>query len=347
MPDFEFEQAGPSQGDFDQMLAAKVAEPSDEDTPADDAETTEEPGGQLRGPDGRFVAQEGDEDEPEDTPVEDDDEPDTSEEDLDEDAQPEGDDPLAHARWLVGRQGQELGDVKKENQELRDRLARLEGRVEATVEQAQQPQTDTSTYSEDEIDSMVAEHGGQSVAVWALQNNRLDLYDMAIESWGVEEPVKAARFDARLQATLAAQNQPQAPAADPDVTAWRAAIEQQADLATPEMKQAVSDAMETAPKLVLRALAEGNVEQKTEAVLALREIALLKQGQDGVSKARQAVRDANRGAKVAATRTIAPGGGRNPDASGGQDAQREARVRAFKDDILSASNTDISAALGK
>ncbi len=135
------------------------------------------------------------------------------------------------AQSLIGRQSQEVGQVREE-------IARLRGMVEARGEPekapAALPYVDSETV--ESIENMIAQEGPHATIGW-LNENRPELVDVALEVWGADNPVAASRFAARLE-TLTAQQEAQ----------LRAQPQQEVD---PYLDQLRSDAMmrETATAL--------------------------------------------------------------------------------------------------
>lgn len=107
------------------------------------------------------------------------------------------------AQSLIGRQGNELGDIRRREQEYAERLARLEGAVAA------QPRTPTplpltSSQDVEAVEQYVAEHGGYATMAYlhSPEINRPDLVPAALAAWGVDDAVSAAGWNARYQANL-------------------------------------------------------------------------------------------------------------------------------------------------
>jgi hypothetical protein len=124
------------------------------------------------------------------------------------------------AEKLIGRQGNELG-------ELRQAVSKLEGRFEERSSQTEDPGMDYTPFIDP--DELVYNHGGQAAATWVLQNvpGALEngLYDRVISSWEEDPDQEAAAraFDRTIQKELLKQellreqeaNKPEAPVAQP------------------------------------------------------------------------------------------------------------------------------------
>jgi len=113
-----------------------------------------------------------------------------------------------NAQGLIGRQGQELGD-------LRQSVARLEGRIDqAMAEEAMpvpEPMTDEMIAG---LENMFEEQGPQQAMEW-LAENRPDMIEAGINVWAEQDPFQAGRFASRydnfLQQEQALVEQQQAP----------------------------------------------------------------------------------------------------------------------------------------
>jgi hypothetical protein len=110
------------------------------------------------------------------------------------------------AQSLLGRQGNEVGDLRKQNQDLIERLARLEGRLEAQPQQQPAPQPQVPVTYE-QLDEMIAGPdgdgaGGQQAWIWAA-NNRPDLLGDVLEIWKDYDAYNAAVTRVRYEQNLA------------------------------------------------------------------------------------------------------------------------------------------------
>lgn len=97
------------------------------------------------------------------------------------------------AQKLIGRHSGEVG-------ELREKLARLEGRIDERQSASQQA-TPVTPEAIEHVENLVAERGGQVAMQWAIQNAP-HLIDSTLEAWGVDDPVAAARFAVRYERAL-------------------------------------------------------------------------------------------------------------------------------------------------
>lgn len=90
------------------------------------------------------------------------------------------------AQELIGRQGSELGELRKSIEELSERIPEEEY---APVDQQTVSWLDT-----------LAEERPQQAALWALQNDRSGtLYERVMEQWADASPLQASRFETELR----------------------------------------------------------------------------------------------------------------------------------------------------
>lgn len=87
------------------------------------------------------------------------------------------------AQSLIGRQGQELGELRA----LRQKIEALEGQVQAPAPAALPVNTQ----------ELLEENPG-ALAEWAYQNGREDVYEQAMDAWFDLQPRQAARFEQAL-----------------------------------------------------------------------------------------------------------------------------------------------------
>lgn len=122
-----------------------------------------------------------------------------------------------NAQSLIGRQGSEVG-------ELREALAELRGRIEATPQAPQQVAPAAPLVTLQQLHQSIGEaenprQAGPAVMNWIVQNAP-DMIDDTLEVWNEYDPLGASRFGARMDAFQilgeAQAAQPEvAPAADP------------------------------------------------------------------------------------------------------------------------------------
>ena len=123
---------------------------------------------------------------------------------------------------LLGRQGQELGD-------LRQTVARLEGRLDEQQQAIFEPVPEPMTAElQDSLATMFDEQGAEQAMGW-LADNRPDLIEAGINVWAEQDPFQAGRFASRYdrflqdeQVQVEQAQQPQQPQEDPILAQMRA-----------------------------------------------------------------------------------------------------------------------------
>lgn len=177
-------------------------------------------------------------------------------------SQPEGEEALTpeqkelkelHA--LLGRQSQELGELRK---------AVEQRSVEKDEEEVEQFRP-TAPITPDvlaEIEEAIETNGGEQMAVWAL-TNRPDLYESVLDTWadqGGAAARRAAQFDIRYQTALAAET---SRIETEEMTEFQKGLAAQLDTqvselapsygitpGTPEVDQLLADTVSEAPKSI-------------------------------------------------------------------------------------------------
>lgn len=260
------------------------------------------------------------------------------------------------AQSLIGRQGNDLGEERRARQELAERLARLEGRMEA------QPQQRLPIASAEDVSAAqeyVALHGGNAAMRYILsdQINRPDLIEHVLEAWKSEDPVEAAGWNARYQTNLAIQEaearrqqeQP-APAAQQQADPSRALLDTLEQvkstipanewLAVREHLAPLLDDPAT-PDAVKNAVVSDDGDIRTEGVTALVKLARRRVIAAAVDGEQQQHTDRTRQAKAAAG--LATGSLRPVQESAGktEEQTREERISAFHQRLLGTETTSV------
>lgn len=255
-----------------------------------------------------------------------------------------------NAESLIGRQGNDLG-------KLREEIAELRGEVKAQRELAPAAQQQAQPMSSEDLEEMVAEHGGQAVALWAV-NNRPDLYDRVHRIWRVDEPDDAADFRLEyklhqqrleLQAAQAAATGQQQP------DEWVAAQKQQAtinqtlaavsteaedwDTIAPHMLAA----LEQVPQRVAAMIVSADPEERLDAVRIVADKArILSVGKAAATTKQKEAATARKKSATVASGSLRPAG--KPE-GGSEEMTSEERQAAFKKALLETQTTSVSEGL--
>lgn len=254
-----------------------------------------------------------------------------------------------NAESLIGRQGNDLG-------KLREELAELRGEVKAQRELAPAAQQQAQPMSSEDLEEMVAEHGGQAVALWAV-NNRPDLYDRVHRIWRVDEPDDAADF--RLEYKLLQQRQElqaaQAATGTQQPDEWVAAQKQQAtinatlgavsteaedwDTIAPHMLAA----LEQVPQRVAAMIVSDDPEERLDAVRIVADKArILSVGKAAAATKQKETAVARKRSATVASGSLRPAG--KPE-GGSEEMTSEERQAAFKKALLETQTTSVSEGL--
>lgn len=263
-----------------------------------------------------------------------------------------------NAQSLIGRQGNEVG-------ELRSQLDQLKGYVESLSER-QQPQADLPLASDELVEGLETLHeqrGARGMMEWVIEN-RPDLIETAEQVWAAEDPVNAAGFRARREAfEVLGQNQAQAPQPqyDPVIESMRQerALGDTIDSVREELGisaedwQAVSDQIipafedDNTPSLIRNAVISGDPHQQYEGMRNLMQVARTRAAaaatadateQASAAAAAQAV--SRKEAARVATGSLRPA----TPAAQGQPAEmtKEERAGAFKKALLDTEVTSVA-----
>ena len=261
-----------------------------------------------------------------------------------------------NAQSLIGRQGNQLG-------ELRSELDQLKGYVEALGSQPE-PRADLPLVNDDIVEgleSLQEQRGTRGMMDWVIEN-RPDLIETAEQVWAAEDPVMAAGFRARREAFQILGEREQAPAqvSDPVIESMRAeralgnTIDQaRADLGISEQDwPAVRDHItavfedENTPSLIKNAVVSTDPEQQLEGMKNLMQVARSRAAAaataDATTQATAAAAEQAADRKKAATvvtGALRPSGVAQP-APGEQTS--EERKSAFKEALLKTEVTSVA-----
>lgn len=248
------------------------------------------------------------------------------------------------AQRLLGKQGNELGD-------LRQTVAKLEGAVE------QLGRTPASAESQirmslDEIETAILENSGQQVATWAA-NEAPHLLETVLAKWGEDEPYAALSFKSEYKEWKAAQNAPEATTPKPSTTEEYVKNEIQGqrmqkslDVVAGEydpaiyasFKEYLPQALEAVPKIVKSAvISEDNDEQLDGLRIVFERAERLKNLSLATdAKAAKAAKDTvvKQTARVTSTSQA-----KTPEAI---ETDTEEGVKKFKASILAAETTSVA-----
>jgi hypothetical protein len=269
---------------------------------------------------------------------------------------------LQEAQKLIGRQSEEVGLTRRENQELRERLARLEGRLESREQTPAQtaplPVADDVTI--ERLENMFEQGGAQGMMSWVIQN-RPELIEAAEDIWAADDPVAASRYTARrlayevIENERAALQRPAEPQQDEFVEGLKR--ERQIGATIQTVRSGMSEGEwgairehlvpllqdETTPEIIKNAVVSEDQNVQLQGVNALVQIArgraiAAATEKANVERAAQ-VKNTKQRAAVA-TGSLRPAPERKPDQAVTPE-DREAAIKAFHETILRAPTTSV------
>jgi hypothetical protein len=262
-----------------------------------------------------------------------------------------------HAQSLIGKQSNEVGDLRRQNQDLAERLARIEGYREAAA-QAPQPAAPPPGLPDptvlDGIGNMAAERGWQPTMNWIAQN-RPDLFEPALEMWGEDQPFQAAQVAVAYRQNLSAPTGPPAPSENDAVMeeirlerAVGSALEiARSSLPVPQwdaIKSHFTSAFDKAPEAIQQMVISSDHATQKAGVEVVVELAKGRVIAEATAKARRESVEAavpTKQAAMVATGSLRPAAERKPDGGGNEPPSKEEATAAFHKRILDANTTSV------
>lgn len=261
------------------------------------------------------------------------------------------------AQSLIGRQGNELGQERQARQELAERLARLEGRLEAQPQAAAPQIVDERTA--EYIDNLIADKGGHAALQWAIGQQNPQLIEATIDSWLLEDPAEATPVKVRYEVNKALyerdreQGQQDKPQDDQFVEQLRA--ERQMHSAMETVSKSMNEAEwgvirehlvptledEKTPDLIKNAVVSQDQDTQVQGINALVQLArgrVVAAATSQATQTRQAEVKAQKQAAQVATGSQRPVAQRQP----GDEMSTEERIKRFHDLLMSTETTSVS-----
>jgi hypothetical protein len=257
---------------------------------------------------------------------------------------------------LMGRQGQEVGDTRKENAELRERLARVEGRMEATPEPTPQvPYVDRAALEEQIAGPNGNGEGGEAAWAWAANLGDYATLEMVAELWGEYQPFHAARrwndFERYKEEYERAANAPEAPGPDATLETIRTERQFNASLAAVQATKDPKDwelvaphlteALQESGKLIQKAIVSSDPEEQQDGMQTLYTLAkarVVAGATSGAQADADAEKTAAKKAASVATGSLRPAPERKP---ADDETTREEALQRFRKSIMEAETTSV------
>lgn len=258
---------------------------------------------------------------------------------------------------LLGRQGNELGQLRQEQ-------ARLQGQLEAVLAQQNQ-QPNAPAMSSDQVEEYAVETavsqgyftGATTLANESLKSGDDRAYDTLIRNWALEDPIAATRFDVGFQnhKLTASAPAPEAPAVDPrlervlDAEGVNEMVESLGVIAQERgdtwagIEPFMNAALEQVHPSVLALVASGNAEDRLAGTRMIADKAQLL-ALSGVQTPEQ-IAAAAAVARKQAGASVATGSLRPAGEQQGAATTKEEAIRKFKDEILQSGGMSTESGL--
>lgn len=253
----------------------------------------------------------------------------------------------AHAQVQVGKQGNELG-------ELRSKVDQLTGTVEALKTTTATPAASLAQMSSDDIETALEDQGGVELATWAA-NHAPHLLDSILTAWGAEEPYKAAVFRTEFLDWQKGQEAAKATTPTPSATEEFVKAEMEGrrmqvalDAVAVDypdfdaFKEHLSVALEASPNIVKKNVVSSDDNEQREALALVFDKAKILAAAD-LSKDAKAAADAKAITDKKGARVVT-GSLRNSEATpttDDKDKTREEQEAEFKAKIFEADTTSV------
>jgi hypothetical protein len=276
--------------------------------------------------------------------------------------EPAEEDPWAvqyrEAEKLIGRQGNELGELRQALQEEREARLKLEGRVEAT------PAAAPVQFDREQLEERISGpngdgSGGEAAWEWAANVGDRDLLESVAEIWGEYQPFHAARrwndFERYLSEYEREAQAPEAPAPDPRLqrivaerqfgeafSSARAEVGLADEAQWNVVKEHVNDALTSARPRVLKMIDSSDPQEQQEGIEIILDTAksrAIAQGVKQVADEVQAEKVASKKAASIATGSLRPAKEREPASP---EVSREDAIKRFKTSILEAETASVA-----
>jgi hypothetical protein len=259
---------------------------------------------------------------------------------------------------VLGRQGEELGETRRQNQEYAERLARLEGRMEAT------PTAQPVQYDPEQLEERIAGpngdgFGGEAAWEWAANIGDKDLLRAVAEKWGEYQPFHAATrwndFERFLDQYEREAQKPEPPKPDETLEAIRTERQFNESLnavkATKEPKDwdlvspHFSEALEESDVFIQEAIVSPDPEIQKQGMNTLYSLAkarVVEQATTQVANEVQAEKVVAKKAASIATGSLRPAKERQPESP---EVSREEAIARFKASIMEAETASVAEGL--
>lgn len=257
---------------------------------------------------------------------------------------------FTNAQSVIGRQGNELGQVRQE-------IAELRGELRGVTSTIASPATQVTT---DDISEMIATRGGANVAMWAIQNGDDALVEATIREWAKQNELEGEStfeplaFRQDWLAFKASQNAPNPTEGAPTRDPYAARLEQQEQMSgalgvlqaqSPDWETFaphLMTALENSPKAVLEMVTSQDPQVQLDGMSLVADRARVIAASKAVATT-TATEEASRAAAERKRAATVASGSLRPVAPEGQTEEQssEQRVAAFKAALLATETTSV------
>lgn len=258
-------------------------------------------------------------------------------------------DRFTNAQSVIGRQGNELGQVRQE-------IAELRGELRGVTSSISSPATQVTT---DDISEMISSRGGANVAMWAIQNGDDALVEATIREWAKQNELEGEStfeplaFRQDWLAFKASQNAPKptedAPTRDP----YAARLEQQEQMSgalgvlqaqSPDWETFaphLMTALENSPKAVLEMVTSQDPQVQLDGMSLVADRARVIAASKAVATTTATEEASRAAAERKRAATVASGSLRPVEERQTEEQSSEQRVAAFKAALLATETTSV------
>lgn len=258
-------------------------------------------------------------------------------------------DRFTNAQSVIGRQGNELGQVRQEIAELRGELRGVTSSISSSAAQV----------TTDDISEMISSRGGANVAMWAIQNGDDALVEATIREWAKQNELEGEStfeplaFRQDWLAFKASQNAPKptedAPTRDP----YAARLEQQEQMSgalgvlqaqSPDWETFaphLMTALENSPKAVLEMITSQDPQVQLDGMSLVADRARVIAASKAVATTTATEEASRAAAERKRAATVASGSLRPVEERQTEEQSSEQRVAAFKAALLATETTSV------
>lgn len=258
-------------------------------------------------------------------------------------------DRFTNAQSVIGRQGNELGQVRQE-------IAELRGELRGVTSSISSPAAQVTT---DDISEMISSRGGANVAMWAIQNGDDALVEATIREWAKQNELEGEStfeplaFRQDWLAFKASQNAPKptedAPTRDP----YAARLEQQEQMSgalgvlqaqSPDWETFaphLMTALENSPKAVLEMVTSQDPQVQLDGMSLVADRARVIAASKAVATTTATEEASRAAAERKRAATVASGSLRPVEERQTEEQSSEQRVAAFKAALLATETTSV------